>query len=818
MTYIKWRSQALTQAGFTLAEEARNTERHQSFWNTDQKLRHTTINFVSAGTLNLTKEKEEEADDAMANMTLEDKTAHQKLNVTQGIDGIPEEIKNEGDKTMGEVYHDKIKPRVKPPPAGLSLGFVVDTQGSQPVSTGLPPPRLRSVSPASSSSSEEIFFGGRDAHGRAISREPRRPTAQRDAKFRIVEDRIKDESFSALSEPLSQQLRLSRRPTDEFDARIRIVEDQIHKQEELLEEVLHEKRKESPVSIPQSSEKYVDLEALLPRQGLKTDRRGRKKRRLAKQEDTDDAMIADYIANMDQDDIDALRSFGARELGGTEDDIWLETEASSGEPSGEQSEPAAKKPSRSDWSRDEICDFDELSTSDEDRGEVQEILSKRTRKSGLQYLVVWKGTAVDEARWVPIGALGALSAMKLIKAFEAEEKLVVEFQAAADEDTSNSDSDELDDEEDDDDELEDQLDEADLLQRKQERMSDERIARLLAKQEELGLGSDELLLFDDDEDAEENEEFFSSSFSFHKPSRAEGSNKSSGRRARRPRGDFGFPTDQYGGFDPMDRDRPSLQRKPKGSKGKIVYNVSDSELEATMVEAWENDRIKKKERKQEREELRAQGLLGKNGKPDLKQKYKEGMGIHAVKEEIKVFLLSSHTTYVLPLLVLFNPTDKKISLALPPMDKADRKVVHDFANAFSLKSKSSGTARSRFPVLYKTQRSGRIVFDSQAIDRTVERLGRRFLSRQDIGSSKFKSRGPRVSRTGGGGAGGGYGGGYRDGDIVGASAPELGAESKGHKMLEKLGWKTGDALGALGNKGIMQPVTHVVKTSKAGLG
>ena len=59
---------------------------------------------------------------------------------------------------------------------------------------------------------------------------------------------------------------------------------------------------------------------------------------------------------------------------------------------------------------------------------------------------------------------------------------------------------------------------------------------------------------------------------------------------------------------------------------------------------------------------------------------------------------------------------------------------------------------------------------------------------------------------------------YRDGDIVGGSAPELGIENKGRAMLEKMGWSTGTALGALNNKGILQPVSHVVKTTKAGLG
>jgi hypothetical protein len=64
-----------------------------------------------------------------------------------------------------------------------------------------------------------------------------------------------------------------------------------------------------------------------------------------------------------------------------------------------------------------------------------------------------------------------------------------------------------------------------------------------------------------------------------------------------------------------------------------------------MQAAWENDRVKKKERKQERERLRAQGLLGSNnGKVDLKQKYKEGMNMEAIKNEIKRFLISSDTT------------------------------------------------------------------------------------------------------------------------------------------------------------------------------
>lgn len=65
--------------GFTLQDEAFNTERHHSFWSNDQRLRHSKISFVSAGPSRPTEEspKEPESGDdlgepesALAEMTL----------------------------------------------------------------------------------------------------------------------------------------------------------------------------------------------------------------------------------------------------------------------------------------------------------------------------------------------------------------------------------------------------------------------------------------------------------------------------------------------------------------------------------------------------------------------------------------------------------------------------------------------------------------------------------------------------------------------------------------------------------------------------
>ena len=147
------------------------------------------------------------------------------------------------------------------------------------------------------------------------------------------------------------------------------------------------------------------------------------------------------------------------------------------------------------------------------------------------------------------------------------------------------------------------------------------------------------------------------------------------------------------------------------------------------------------------------------------------------------------------------------------MSDRDRKMVHEIANVFKLTSKSFGRDFNRFPVLYRTSQS--LAFDESRLNRKMLR----------VFAGKRQPLTPKVTKECMAFAGAARRGGiakahvsYRDGDVVGASAPELGQENRGRAMLEKMGWSTGTALGALNNKGIMEPVAHVVKNSKAGLG
>ncbi|RSL61481.1 hypothetical protein CEP54_006258 [Fusarium duplospermum] len=248
-------------------------------------------------------------------------------------------------------------------------------------------------------------------------------------------------------------------------------------------------------------------------------------------------------------------------------------------------------------------------------------------------------------------------------------------------------------------------------------------------------------------------------------------------------------------IDLMDWERPSLRRrKGKGAKAQIDFNLSDSELEAQLQAAWKTDRQKKSERKKQREELRTLGMLGKKANPDdLRVKYPDGMNMEQVAEELREFLMGSDE-----------------QLTLPPMDNHARKMIHELANKFKIKSKSTGKGDQRRPTLYRTGRT--LPYVTVTFDQAINRVNRRYFPRLDMKGKKSNRLPPvrggaRVAAAT-----------YQDGEIVGGSAPELGVENRGRAMLEKMGWSSGTALGAMNNKGILQPVTHAMKRSKAGLG
>jgi hypothetical protein len=152
----------------------------------------------------------------------------------------------------------------------------------------------------------------------------------------------------------------------------------------------------------------------------------------------------------------------------------------------------------------------------------------------------------------------------------------------------------------------------------------------------------------------------------------------------------------------------------------------------------------------------------------------------------------------------------RASLLLPPTEPAIRKIIHEFASRFGLKSKSVGKGQLRRPTLTRTKRTGAFTLDE--IDQTVITLLRRHLSlsavRESFWGLRCQTRSPKSKskRVGG------------EGRIVGGTMPEIDDSNKGRAMLQKMGWSSGTALGAHHNKGRLLPVLHTMKTSKGGLG
>lgn len=181
-------------------------------------------------------------------------------------------------------------------------------------------------------------------------------------------------------------------------------------------------------------------------------------------------------------------------------------------------------------------------------------------------------------------------------------------------------------------------------QQRQLEAEDERMARMLAKQEELGLGGDDVLLFDGE--VPEDESLTAPNATSRRKKKGDLKSKMFQKRGQYPSATK--MAEAFDDLDLMDWHRPSLNNFKKGEQP--TFNVSDSELEEAMKSTWQKDRLKKAEKKKAREELRSQGLLGKNVNPDdLRTKYLGGMSLDDLANELEAFLLGSQQQYVITL-------------------------------------------------------------------------------------------------------------------------------------------------------------------------
>lgn len=614
---------------FSLADEARYTGRHHgNFGDTSIPLRYNAIKFVRAtsGYLEpwdlfepLNRDMRPEAGKEEPDLSEE---SEEEIQVPAASD-TDEDMGRLDEDLPRDVDMDKLNltvPTEALPPPAVSLkttAFVVDVVGD-PSLAPKPKAPLRAASPTpscSSSASEKIVFvprknraktplGSSTGTPKAIRQVPANPVeGDKEATSRIttkVDFTVKRETTVVAGGP----------------------------------------------SLPKSPDgaavEKLATTASITVETPKPERTpGKKGRRPKKQRKWRGSASRDYLENITRAEAaeeggESSNAMNTRDIGGID---WI-ADSSTDEDEELEDQIAVLKLQNELWEPEYLKDLDALSTSSEGpQGVVELVLGKRTRPSGLQYLVRWQGDATDNAVWILAEKLDSSSDGK-IKEYEA----VLELQRLEETRASSS---EGDDDSDGDSEAEGDDNGEDL-----------KLARLLQRQEELGIADDDLDGLDGSlDDIMELDGTFS-------PMGRRGKGKR-GRDRKRAGSDSAVPeitpdpwtgefpsasgmADAYDGFDVMEWDRPSLStpRSKRKGKGKMPQlNLSDSDLEAVIQSSWQKDREKKKARKLEREARRAQGLLGKKtqktGKRNANEKGTE-MSIEVLNDTIRNFLMSGH--------------------------------------------------------------------------------------------------------------------------------------------------------------------------------
>lgn len=750
-------------SGFSLRNEARNTDRHGDWFNT--RLRDSKISFVSAGNLVREDQPAEKVPEAPAPSVEKD------IPVLKELPSRPEE---QADKQEKPIYDKSIQEQIQ------QLDISGDSAESE-----LSNVQQRRTSMSSVQSGEVIVFSGRKA-------------------------------LNPLAKPFSASYNISTSATPSPAG-------------ELVDAPQPKKKSQdspgfNPSSWTAGASGWVrESSSLTPKPFTTSKSQPVRKTRWQRELDEEEELMRDYIENMaaeEDDDEDeeegeqhqAIKSKPHRRNetfrfydGTGEDNVKVQTTKSRGKKVTTDLDMLV-------WDSEDLGDFDGLSTTDEEVDEISQVLRQRRRPTGLQYLITALGKSTGDAQWLPEEKMTSATAREELRIWR--EIRTIEWKESDDLDESDESTDSDAEEALNDliDTIESEDDENARILERTSRMTDSMIARALQKQEELGLGGDDIILFDGKEPDTTPDEFKGADDFVAFSTQTHTSNRGRSKRNKRTKDNFPSASafadvldeDPYGGFDIMDFDRPSLKPKKKGRTADLPIELQeDNEWEEQLRQQWQTDRQKKSTRRQEREKARMTGLLGtasRTGRTDLHAKYANSdINAFQIKAEVRTFLVQEFET-----------------LSLGSMDAPMRASVHRLAKALQLKSHSQGSGENRHPILTKTPRTPHYTLDTIGeIDALMAQ--RKFFPKPGgWGSSKNTPKTSTKIRRGGGGALAGAS--YMDGEVVGASAPELGAENKGFALLQKMGWSSGQAIGALGNKGSTEVIKHVVKNTKAGLG
>lgn len=250
---------------------------------------------------------------------------------------------------------------------------------------------------------------------------------------------------------------------------------------------------------------------------------------------------------------------------------------------------------------------------------------------------------------------------------------------------------------------------------------------------------------------------------------------------------------KYDGLRDAEFDTKTLKTRGKGRKKELnLDHIADDDLRQSLADQYQAQKRNRKDKRKEKESNIAHEHY--NSK-DLSEKYPYTFHVKDFRHEFEEFLMDS----------------KRNALTFPPLDPHGNKVVMKFAFLYNMKSRKFGKGRQQHVVAVKNKRTFHSLPDYHSVgllckqrpifNRTDQKRPRVEIEAEEAKSSRRGK--PSKAHV-------------KEGDIVGADAPEISTDNIGRRLLEKLGWKSGQGLGA-DNRGIPEPVIAKVKKTKLGL-
>lgn len=246
-------------------------------------------------------------------------------------------------------------------------------------------------------------------------------------------------------------------------------------------------------------------------------------------------------------------------------------------------------------------------------------------------------------------------------------------------------------------------------------------------------------------------------------------------------------------------DNPTELIRTKGSgrkKGLDLdgYDIED-DIRESLLEQYQAHRLNQKSKKNKKQQDKMEQALITR---DLTTLYPFSLHIKDFRKEFELFLHDGG----------------RDTLSFPPLDPHGNKTVAKMAKCYNMKSKKCGNnglkqymkvskSRSTFHYLPQYDQINHMTKQRPIFHRSDRKRLQEEIDETDGKKDKRRGKSTRPA--------------FKEGDIVGASAPEISKDNIGRQLLEKLGWVKGEGLGAHGNKGISEPVMAKMKKSKEGL-